>query len=78
MRLFRRVERTASSDQALAGNWRKSIRSWANGDCVEIGQPAGGVIGVRDSKTAGRLVLAFDSGKWNDFLADVREGRVPL
>jgi hypothetical protein len=78
MRLFRRGERTGSSGKASMGNWRKSSRSWANGDCVEIGRLAGGAVGVRDSKGARGPVLTFEVGKWNDFLADVRAGRVPL
>lgn len=30
--------------------WRTSSYSGANGDCVEVGRPAPGVIAVRDSK----------------------------
>lgn len=78
MRLFRRSERAGNSGKALKGNWRKPTRSWSNGECVEIGQLAGGLVGVRDSKSAQGPVLAFEVGGWNGFLADVRAGRVPL
>ena len=60
------------------GTWRKSARSWANSDCVEIGQPADGVVAVRDSRSPRGPALEFDSGKWNAFLADVRVGRFSL
>jgi Domain of unknown function (DUF397) len=78
MRLFRRGERAGSFGETPMGNWRKSTRSWANGNCVEVGQLAGGVVGVRDSKSAQGPVLKFEVGKWNDCLADVRTGQVPL
>ena len=78
MRLSRRGERHGSSGRMLQGNWRKPTRSWANSDCVEIGQLADGVVGVRDSKSARGSILTFDAEKWSDFLADVRAGRIPM
>lgn len=78
MRFFSRGDRTESSDLVCPGSWRKATRSWANGDCVEIGQLAGGLVGVRDSGDRRGPVIAFDPGGWGDFLANVRAGRVPL
>jgi len=78
MRLFRRGERSGSSGRLPLGNWRKPTRSWANSDCVEVGQFADRVVGVRDSKSAEVHVLAFGVSQWSDFVADVRAGRVPL
>jgi hypothetical protein len=75
MRLFRRGERSGSSGRMPQENWRKPARSWANSDCVEVGQLAGGVVEVRDSKSGRGPVLTFEAGKWNDFLAAVRAGR---
>ena len=78
MRFFSSRARSDNCDQADPGNWRKATRSWANSDCVEIGQLAGGVLGVRDSRSPCGPVISFDVGQWNEFLADVRAGRVPL
>jgi hypothetical protein len=76
MRLSSRRERSDNSDQADPRNWRKATRSWANSDCVEIGQLAGDVVGVRDSRNPGGPVISFDAGQWKAFLAEVRAGRV--
>ena len=76
MRLFRRGRRSGSSGRDSTGNWRKPTRSWANSDCVEVGQLVGGVVGVRDSKSARGPVIGFAANGWSAFLADVRAGRV--
>jgi hypothetical protein len=77
MRLFRRGERTGDCGRTPTGNWRKPTRSWANSDCVEVGQLAGGGVGVRDSKNPRNPVLTFAVSGWNAFVADVRAGRIP-
>jgi Domain of unknown function (DUF397) len=77
MRFFSRGERTCSLHTADRGNWRKATRSWANGDCVEIGQLIDGAVSVRDSGDRSGPVITFDTGGWDDFLAGVRSGRVP-
>jgi hypothetical protein len=55
--------------------WRKSSYSACNGNCVEVAQLRRDLIGVRDTKDAGRgPVLAFEGGAWRSFLDSVKKG----
>jgi hypothetical protein len=45
-----------------------------NGHCVEVAEPSGGLIRVRDSKNPGGRILDFTEAEWNAFMADVRHG----
>lgn len=40
-------------------------------DCVAVARPAGGPVGVKDSKDPGGPVLEFSRGEWAAFLADL-------
>jgi hypothetical protein len=48
-------------------SWRKSGFSTVNGDCVEVGLGAAGVL-VRDTKNTDGPVLTFEHGPWRVFL----------
>lgn len=51
--------------------WRKSSRSTASGDCVEVAfVPA--TVAVRDSKNTTGPTLAFPTTSWDAFRADLR------
>lgn len=52
--------------------WRKSSRSGANTDCVEI---AGDLDAVRDSKNEGGPVLKINPTGLRTFLAGIKQGR---
>lgn len=69
-------------DQAVAAlttatGWRKSKRSQAANNCVEITTSLPGWVGVRDSKLgAASPVLAFTTATWQAMLTSVRTGQL--
>ncbi|RLP94549.1 DUF397 domain-containing protein [Micromonospora sp. BL4] len=56
--------------------WRKSIRSSAQGNCVEVADNLPGVIGVRDSKDATGPALWFRPDQWRTFVEATRGDRL--
>ncbi|AWS40019.1 DUF397 domain-containing protein [Streptosporangium sp. 'caverna'] len=54
--------------------WKKSSRSAANGNCVEVTCLSGRNIGVRDSKNRTGPVLVFDHAEWAAFVGGVKGG----
>jgi hypothetical protein len=60
---------------AIGTNWRESSFSTYNGNCVEVGNLDGEIIGVRDTKDHGKgPVLAFTQNGWSIFLGSVKAG----
>ncbi len=53
--------------------WRKSSRSGAGNNCVEVTDLGGGRA-VRDSKDAAGPALVFGAAQWAAFTAGVRAG----
>ena len=67
-------QRPPVTDVARA-TWRKSSWSTYNGNCVEVAELRGGLIGVRDTKDAGAgPVLLFSSTAWRSFVTSVKNG----
>ena len=60
------------ADSGSSG-WRKTQRSMANGNCVEV-RPVHGGIAVRDSKNPSGYVLAYSAPSWRAFTLAARQG----
>jgi predicted secreted Zn-dependent protease len=54
--------------------WRKSSRSSADGDCVEVADNLAEIVAVRDSKDREGGTLTFTRGQWAAFVSGVKSG----
>jgi hypothetical protein len=54
--------------------WKKSQRSGAQGNCVEVAKLADGGVAVRNSRFAGGPALVFTKAEIEAFLGGVHDG----
>ncbi len=57
-------------------NWRKSTRSGAQSNCVDVGTTPS-VVAVRDSKDDAAM-LVFSHDVWAEFIGGVQDGEFDL
>jgi hypothetical protein len=63
------------SSELVGATWRKSSRSSAQGECVEVAFLDDGRVAVRDSKDHGAgAALVFTPGEWAAFVGGVTDG----
>jgi hypothetical protein len=56
--------------------WRKSRRSGAQGNCVEVRRLISGEVAVRDSKRPDGPVLVFSAAAFAMLTANLRNGQI--
>jgi len=53
--------------------WKKSSRTYGNGNCVEVAARSGDHVNIRDSKNPEGAMLRFTPTEWTAFLAGLRD-----
>ncbi len=63
-----------SADHLPDARWRKSARSSAQGNCVELAQLSGAGVAIRNSRDPEGPALVFTDAELEAFLGGVKDG----
>jgi hypothetical protein len=63
-----------SAGELAGARWRKSARSSAQGNCVELAQLPDAGVAVRNSRDPGGPALVFTDAELEAFLGGVKDG----
>ena len=61
----------------MDSTFRKSTKSYAQGDCVEVAKTDEGIV-VRDSKNRDKGTLTFTPDEWDAFVVGAKNGEFDL
>nr|MDT0658155.1 DUF397 domain-containing protein [Micromonospora sp. DSM 115978] len=61
-------------NEVADATWRRSRRSNDQGQCVEVADDFGGLVGVRDSKDPRGPVLTISPARWTALLGALKAG----
>ncbi|MGA6161716.1 DUF397 domain-containing protein [Amycolatopsis magusensis] len=68
------ISNGVSADKLVGARWRKSSRSGAVGNCVEVAPLANGEIAVRNSRFPAGPALVYTQAEMAAFLAGAKDG----
>lgn len=69
---------TGTGTDLTGAVWRRSSRSTAHSDSVEIADNLPGIVAVRDSRDPEGPALIFDLREWEAFVGGAKDGEFDL